>query len=129
MFLHIQPGDNLAIYDQVVRQIKFAVASGALTPGDFVLSVRELARELAINPNTVLKAYRELDLQGFVETRRGLGTYLTEQVAILQLDDHTELRASLERWIRQARLAGLDDEDITALFNSVIRISQRTNTA
>ncbi len=58
MFLHIEPSDHLAIYDQVVRQIKFSVASGAIRPGEFVASVRELARELAINPNTVSRAYR-----------------------------------------------------------------------
>ncbi len=126
-FLDQQSG--VPAYLQVVQQVKHAARMGMLQPGDQLPTVKEVAEQLAINPNTVLKAYRELDLQGFVETRRGLGTYLTEQVAILQLDDHTELRASLERWIRQARLAGLDDEDITALFNSVIRISQRTNTA
>ena len=73
MFLHIEPSDHLAIYDQVVRQIKFAVASGAVQPGEFVASVRELARELAINPNTVSRAYRQLQEDGVLESVRGTG--------------------------------------------------------
>jgi GntR family transcriptional regulator len=73
MFLHIQPSDNLAIYDQLVRQVKFAVASGAIRPGEFVLSVRELARDLAVNPNTVARAYRQLQDEGVLETVRGTG--------------------------------------------------------
>jgi GntR family transcriptional regulator len=73
MFLHIEPSDHLAIYDQVVRQIKFAVASGAIQPGEFVASVRELARELAINPNTVSRAYRQLQHDGVLESVRGTG--------------------------------------------------------
>ena len=73
MFLHIQPSDTLAIYDQVVRQVKFAVASGAVRAGEFVPSVRELAKDLAINPNTVSRAYRQLQDDGVLETIRGNG--------------------------------------------------------
>jgi GntR family transcriptional regulator len=73
MFLHIEPSDHLAIYDQVVRQIKFSVASGAIQPGEFVASVRELARDLAINPNTVSRAYRQLQDDGVLESVRGTG--------------------------------------------------------
>lgn len=116
-------------YLQVVQQVKYAARMGMLQPGDQLPTVKEVAELLAINPNTVLKAYRELDLQGLVETKRGLGTYLTQHVAILQLSDHVELRAALERWIQQAHLAGLNEEDITALFNSVIRLSSRSNIA
>lgn len=116
-------------YLQVVQQVKYAARMGMLQPGDQLPTVKEVAELLAINPNTVLKAYRELDLQGLVETKRGLGTYLTQHVAILQLSDHAELRAALERWIQQAHLAGLNEEDITALFNSVIRFSSRSNIA
>ena len=60
MFLHIEPTNGLAIYDQIVRQIKFAVAGGGLPPGEMAPSVRELARELAVNPNTVARAYNQL---------------------------------------------------------------------
>src|SRR6476646_12123028 len=73
MLLHVEVGNGLAVYDQSVRQVKFAVADGALRTGDLVPSVRELARELAINPNTVARAYRQLQDDGVVETVRGTG--------------------------------------------------------
>src|SRR5712691_10939722 len=67
MFLHVDPDNGLAIYDQIVRQIKFAVATGALPPGELAPSVRELARELAVNLNTVSKAYQHLQAEGVLE--------------------------------------------------------------
>lgn len=73
MFLHIDPSNGLAIYDQIVRQIKFAVAGGALPPGELAPSVRELARELAVNPNTVARAYQQLQSEGILDSIRGMG--------------------------------------------------------
>ncbi len=73
MFFQIDPDGGLAIYEQVVRQVTFAVAGGALRPGDLVPSVRELARQLAINPNTVARAYRQLQDQEVLESVRGMG--------------------------------------------------------
>jgi GntR family transcriptional regulator len=77
MFLHIDPSNGLAIYDQIVRQVKFAVAAEALQPGELVPSVREMARELAVNPNTVSRAYRELQSENVIETVRGTGLEVT----------------------------------------------------
>ncbi len=73
MFLNINPSNGIAIYDQVVRQVKFAVAQGAVKPGNLVPSVREMARELAINPNTVARAYQQLQTDGVLEQVRGMG--------------------------------------------------------
>ena len=73
MFFQIDPANGLAIYDQVVRQMKFAIANGAVSSGEMVPSVRQLARQLAINPNTVARAYRELQDEGILETLRGTG--------------------------------------------------------
>jgi GntR family transcriptional regulator len=73
MFFTIDPSNGLAIYEQVVRQVVFAVAAGSLNPGDMVPSVRELARELAINPNTVSRAYRQLQDDGVLQSVRGTG--------------------------------------------------------
>jgi GntR family transcriptional regulator len=81
MFLHIEPSDSLAIYDQVVRQIKFAVASGAVRVGEFVPSVRELAKDAAINPNTVSRAYRQLQDEGVLQTVRGTGLAVAKGAA------------------------------------------------
>src|SRR5438128_4393493 len=73
MFFHIDPHNGLPIYDQIVRQIKFAVAGGVLKSSELVPSVRELARELAINPNTVARAYRQLQDDGVLQGVRGTG--------------------------------------------------------
>ena len=79
MFIQIEPANGLAIYDQVVRQFKFAVADKSLRPGERVPSVRDLAKQLAINPNTVSRAYRQLQDDGVLETIRGLGLQVTPQ--------------------------------------------------
>ena len=77
MFFTIDPSNGIPLYDQIVRQVKFAAANESLTPGDLVPSVRELARELAINPNTVARAYRELQSDGVLATVRGTGLEIT----------------------------------------------------
>lgn len=77
MSFNIDPNNGVAIYEQVARQVKFAVAAGGLETGDLVPSVRELARDLAINPNTVARAYRELQTDGVLETVRGTGLSVT----------------------------------------------------
>ncbi len=73
MFFHVDPHNGLAIYDQIVRQIKFAVAGGILKSGEMIPSVRELARELAINPNTIARAYRQLQDDRVLQAVRGTG--------------------------------------------------------
>ena len=78
MLISVNPSNGLAIYDQIVRQIKFAIASEAVVPGELVPSVRELAKQVAVNPNTVSRAYRELQSQGVLETVRGTGLEVTK---------------------------------------------------
>ena len=78
MFLQIDPSDGLPIYDQIVRQVKFAVARKAIRPGERVPSVRELARDLAINPNTVARAYQQLQADGVLASVRGMGLEVAE---------------------------------------------------
>ena len=78
MFFTIDPSNGLAIYEQVVRQVVFAIAAGSLQAGDMVPSVRELARELAINPNTVARAYRQLQDDGVLQSVRGTGLAVAE---------------------------------------------------
>jgi GntR family transcriptional regulator len=77
--IHISAQDGVPIYLQIVQQIKMLVASGRLTAGEELPPIRGLAEQLLINPNTVARAYRELELAGIVEKRRTAGTYVTEQ--------------------------------------------------
>jgi GntR family transcriptional regulator len=83
MQLHVSPSDGVPIYQQVVNQIKYLVASGRLQQGEQLLPVRKLAEQLIVNPNTVARAYRELETAGVVESRRGSGVFVSEGVSPL----------------------------------------------
>jgi GntR family transcriptional regulator len=100
---------GVATYLQLVQQVKQAVRLGILHPGDQLPTVREVVASLAINPNTVLKAYRELDQEGLAEGRRGQGTFVSAAQVQLEPDRVDALRASLRTWVQSARAAGLDD--------------------
>ncbi len=103
-------------YLQLVQQTRQAIRLGLLQPGDQLPTVKEVVGSLAINPNTVQKAYRELDHEGLVEARRGQGTFVAPGVARAAASDHDELRAALAQWIERARAAGLDEDGVAALF-------------
>ena len=114
---------GVATYLQLVHQVMHALRLGVLRPGDQLPTVKEVATQLAINPNTVLKAYRELEYEGLVQPRPGLGTFVTRT---LGGDDdsraaHEPLRQALTAWLGRARKAGLDDEDVEALPMSTFR--------
>ena len=108
-------------YVQLVQQVKQALRVGLLTPGDQLPKVRDVAQSLAINPNTVLKAYRELELEGLAEGRPGVGTFVKGTLAGASLPNQAELRDDLVAWLGRARAAGLAPEDITALFETTMR--------
>jgi len=108
-------------YMQLAQQVRQALRVGLLEQGDQLPKVRDVAQSLAINPNTVLKAYRELELEGLVEGRPGVGTFVTGTLAGASLIHQTELRASLVDWLKHAQLAGLSPEDIVALVDTTIR--------
>jgi GntR family transcriptional regulator len=111
---------GVATYLQIVQQTKQALRLGLLEPGDRLPTAREVVEATAINPNTVLKAYRELERDGLVEARRGLGTFVTRTLGGGTQADHPALRANLTDWVTRARDAGLEKDDITALFTSVM---------
>src|ERR1700760_99556 len=104
-------------YLQLVQQVRQAIRLGVLRPGDQLPTVKEVVGTLTINPNTVLHAYRQLDLEGLVEGRRGVGTFVAEDASPPPPDDLKDLRAALERWITRARGTGLDDEAIATVFS------------
>jgi GntR family transcriptional regulator len=83
MQLHVSPSDGVPIYQQVSNQIKYLVASGRLKQGDQLLPVRKLAEQLIVNPNTVARAYRELEAEGVVQSRRGSGVFISEGISPL----------------------------------------------
>lgn len=112
-------------YLQVVHQVRQALRLGLLREGDQLPTVKDVVATLAINPNTVLKAYRELERDGLVAARPGVGTFVTRSLADESLAAHEPLRRDLERWLARARAAGVDDESIEALFRSAFRNEQR----
>src|SRR5436305_13364924 len=118
---HVEARSGVPTYLQIVQQVRQSVRLGVLHPGDQLPTVKDVVGSLAINPNTVLKAYRELDLEGVTEGRRGVGTFVSEQVTALPTNAVKDLRASLARWIACARAAGLDDENIAALLTDTLR--------
>ncbi|MCG7526818.1 GntR family transcriptional regulator [Streptomyces sp. OfavH-34-F] len=111
---------GVATYLQIVQQTKQALRLGLLEPGDRLPTAREVVEATAINPNTVLKAYRELEREGLVEGRRGLGTFVTGTLGGAAAADDSPLRAELAGWAGRARAAGLDRDDVSALFTAVL---------
>jgi GntR family transcriptional regulator len=109
---------GVATYVQIVQQTKQALRLGLLEPGDRLPTAREVVEATAINPNTVLKAYRELEREGLVEARRGLGTFVRRSLGAATAD--SPLRAELEDWAARARASGLDRDDVSALFTAVL---------
>ncbi|MHC5262840.1 GntR family transcriptional regulator [Streptomyces sp. UC4497] len=111
---------GVATYLQIVHQTEHALRLGLLEPGDKLPTAREVVEATAINPNTVLKAYRELERSGLVEARRGLGTFVRATLGSGSGSGDSPLRAELEDWTGRAKEAGLDREDVEALFGSAL---------
>jgi DNA-binding transcriptional regulator YhcF (GntR family) len=119
--LRIDSGSGLPAYLQIVQQVKHALRLGLLVPGDQMPTIRELVASLAINPNTVMKAYRELEMEGLIGGRPGQGTFILQTIPGAALQDLEEMRARLNQWFTRARELGLDDESIVALFTTTMR--------
>ncbi|CAL9305804.1 GntR family transcriptional regulator [Streptomyces sp. CSDS2] len=109
---------GVATYVQIVQQTKQALRLGLLVPGDRLPTAREVVEATAVNPNTVLKAYRELEREGLVEARRGLGTFVRHALGTAPAG--SPLRGELEEWAARARAAGLERDDVAALFTAVL---------
>jgi GntR family transcriptional regulator len=118
---HLDARSGVSPYQQIVHQVRHALRLGMLEVGDQLPTVKEVVASLAINPNTVLKAYKELEHLGLVAARPGVGTFVTTTLSDDSLAAHGPLRQSLQRWLTQARRAGLDEESIEALFRDVVR--------
>src|SRR3954454_5588438 len=103
ILFHLDPRSGVPTYLQLVQQVRQAVRLGILRPGDQLPTVKDVVGSLAINPNTVLKAYRDLDREGIVEGRRGVGTFVLGAASSPPPDGVKELRSSLQRWVGRAR--------------------------
>ncbi|GAA3221015.1 GntR family transcriptional regulator [Dactylosporangium siamense] len=112
---------GVAPYVQLVQQVRHALRLGMLSVGDQLPTVKEVVASLAINPNTVLKAYRELEHEGLVTARQGVGTFVTRSLVDDSLPAHEPLRQELLQWFAKAYKAGLDAENIEALFRTTFR--------
>jgi GntR family transcriptional regulator len=108
-------------YLQLVQQVEQALRLGYLKPGDQLPKIRDVVASLAINPNTVFKAYRELETKGLTVARPGQGTFIQATLSQVALPELTGLRRSLVAWLATADTAGLDDDGIMALFTTVLR--------
>src|SRR5580692_11458267 len=117
----LDPGSGVPTYLQLVHQVEHALRLGSLAPGDQLPKVRDVVAELAINPNTVSKAYRELERKGLAVGRPGPGTLIEATLKQLVLPELTGLRRSLASWVAAADAAGLDDDGMEALVASVLR--------
>ncbi|HYJ60545.1 MAG TPA: GntR family transcriptional regulator [Actinomycetota bacterium] len=111
---------NVVPYLQIVEQVRDALRTGLLETGDRLPTVRDVASSLAMNPNTVLKAYRQLEHDGLVEGRPGQGTFVVRSLAGPSLAGQATLRRELVAWLGRAREAGLPYEDIQALMGTTL---------
>jgi GntR family transcriptional regulator len=118
---HLDAHSGLAPYLQIVQQVRRALRLGLIGKGDQLPSVRDVVGTLAINPNTVLKAYRELEHQDLAAPLAGIGTFITQNLNDTPQAALGPLRLDLQRWLARARRAGLDDESIEALFWDTFR--------
>ncbi|MFC6019822.1 GntR family transcriptional regulator [Plantactinospora solaniradicis] len=118
---HLDARSGVANYMQLIHQVRHAMRLGLLNEGDRLPTVKEVVAKVAINPNTVLKAYRELEYEGLVTLRTGVGTFVTRTLTDESLGAHGPLRLKLQQWLAEARRAGLDEESIEALLLSTFR--------
>jgi GntR family transcriptional regulator len=117
----IDAGSGVPTYLQLVQQVEHALRLGYLKPGDRLPKVRDVVSALAINPNTVLKAYRELETKGLLVGRPGQGTFVQATLSQVALPELTTLARTLTAWLASAQVAGLDEDGMVALFTSVLR--------
>jgi GntR family transcriptional regulator len=126
---HLDSRSGVAPYMQLIHQVRHALRLDLLRQGDQLPTVKDVATGLAINPNTVLKAYRELEYQGLVAARPGRGTFVTGTLSGSSLAAYEPLRRDLRRWLDRARRAGLEEESIEALFLSTFRSASEEDIA
>lgn len=125
MNFHISAKSGVPPYQQLVQQVEQALRMGILSAGDQLPTVKQVVAEVGINPNTVTKAYRELETSGLVEGRVGVGTFVIKRPAGPPPNTHRHLAESLSTWVDGARAAGLDNNAIEAMVLQTLRITDQ----
>ena len=118
--LRVDGRSGVPPYLQIAQQIRQAIVAGVLVPGDQLPTVKEIVAMVAVNPNTVFKSLRELEFEGLVEGRPGAGTFVLRRPPGPSVRHHVKLRRSLERWVGEARVSGMDDRSIEGLVRQVL---------
>ncbi|MGN5382022.1 GntR family transcriptional regulator [Streptomyces lasalocidi] len=116
----IDRGSGVPAYVQIVEQTERALRMGILKVGDKLPTAKQVVAATAINPNTVLRAYRDMEQAGLVELRRGLGTFVTRSLARPAAEDDAPLRREVADWVARARTAGLERADVLALVTTAL---------
>jgi GntR family transcriptional regulator len=129
MIFSLESRSGVSTYVQLVQQVRQAMQLGELVEGDRLPTVKDVAAQLAINPNTVLKAYRELEHEGLAAGRPGLGTFVTRTLAAPSPLAQTRLRKDLGVWVSRARKAGFDDETMVATLRGVLSSDEQEGVA
>ena len=120
LVFRLNPSSGVPPYLQLAEQIRQALLAGILVPGDQLPTVKEVVTQVAVNPNTVFKSYRELEREGLVQGRPGAGTFVLRRPDGPPPATHARLGRSLAKWVVGARAAGLDDAGIEALVRSIL---------
>jgi GntR family transcriptional regulator len=120
LVFHLAAHSNVPAYVQIQEQVRQALLTGVLRPGEQLPTVKEVVGSLAINPNTVLKAYRELERAGLVEGRQGVGTFALRRPDGPPPGEQAALRRSLARWVTKARSVGLEEGDMESLLRATL---------
>jgi GntR family transcriptional regulator len=118
---HLDQGSGVATYLQLVQQVHQALRLGLLEPGDRLPTAQQVVATLAINPNTVLKAYRDLEREGLVRARPGMGTFVVGRLPRTDPQSQAKFRKTLTSWLRSAREAGLTPDEIEAIYRTAFR--------
>jgi len=127
MLLRVNPSSGVPIYLQLMEQVKHSIETGALRPGEQLPGMRPLAEELVINPNTVAKAYRELEHEGVIELRHGAGAFVSAAARAKKLTDTLRAgQAVVAAVVEKLRARGLQDEEIRRLFDAELTGLGRT---
>ena len=122
MYIHIDQHQGMPIYEQIVRQVKFAVAAGLVQPSETIPSIRELAQQLAINPNTVIRAYRDLQNDGILATVRGTGLAVTVEAPALCRASRRDLIVERVRSVLfEAQQSGLAAKELREIIEAALR--------